>query len=256
MLEPEVIKKTILKVANTVVFKPEDHTYFVEDVKYSSVTNRLKKFHPIFDVDLNARRYAKKNNLEVSYVKESWEKIGKDSSELGKDVHNYGEELFYMSQKKNEDGTVNNDRDLLCFKVTENVSRKLQMFNFWLWLLKQKRYIPILSEAKVFSKKYKIVGTFDLLLYDTLTNTIIIVDYKTNKDLYKNFASQVLFPPFQYLLDNPFNIYQLQLSTYQIPLEELGFKLFNRWIVHITEEKFEILPTMDFTEQLKIQYEK
>jgi hypothetical protein len=246
MLEVEKIKDTILEVANKIVFTKEGHTYSVNNLFYTSVTNKIKKFHSEFDVENQAKKYALKHRLNVEDVKNLWAKIGKDSADLGTDVHDFGEQLFY--QYLDEKGLI--------FKETSNVGYKIKMYEFWLWLSKQDRYIPILSETKVFSEKYQLIGTFDLLLFDTITNTLVVVDYKTNKDLYKNFIGQVLFHPFHYLLDNPFNIYQLQLSTYQIPLEDLGFIVSDRWVVHISPEEYKILHTMDFTKQLRLCYEK
>ena len=34
------------------------------------------------------------------------------------------------------------------------------------------------------------------------------------------------------MLDCPLSIYVLQLSTYQIPLEDMGLKVVDRWVVH------------------------
>lgn len=246
MLEVEQIKNTILEVASKIFFIKESHTYSINNLFYTSVTNKIKKFHPEFNVKEQAKKYAFKHGLNIEDVTKLWAKIGKDSADLGTDVHEFGEQLFYQYL----------DGNGLIFKETSNVEYKIKMYEFWVWLTKQDRYIPILSETKVFSEVYKIIGTFDLLLFDTVTNTLVIVDYKTNKDLYKNFKGQVLFYPFHYLLDSPFNIYQLQLSTYQIPLEELGFIVSDRWIVHISPEKYQILHTMDFTKQLRLCYEE
>ena len=74
----------------------------------------------------------------------------------------------------------------------------------------------------MYHKEYLFGGTLDLLLYDTIQEGYIIGDYKTNKDLFKNYRGQTLKDEFSFLLQNSFNIYQLQLSLYQILLEQLS----------------------------------
>jgi CBS domain containing-hemolysin-like protein len=50
----------------------------------------------------------------------------------------------------------------------------------------------------------------------------------TNKDLYKNFNSQTLLPPFHELLDMPLSTYKLQLSLYENALYKIGLKVIGR----------------------------
>lgn len=58
-----------------------------------------------------------------------------------------------------------------------------------------------------------------------------IKTHNTNKDLFKNFKEKKLLPPFETLLDNDFNKYQIQLSLYQILFEQTGYKVSERIIV-------------------------
>ena len=77
-------------------------------------------------------------------------------------------------------------------------------------------------------------GTMDILLFDTKNQTYIIADYKTNRDLFKNFQGQTMLAPFEYKLDRPFSHYEIQLSYYQILIEQiLGITVSRRIVVYL-----------------------
>ena len=75
-----------------------------------------------------------------------------------------------------------------------------------------KELIPILAETKVYDEELGYAGTFDILFYydcptDETKSGFFICDWKTNKDLFKNFNNQKLLEPFSGLLDSPISLY-------------------------------------------------
>ena len=107
----------------------------------------------------------------------------------------------------------------------------------------------------MFSKKYKYAGTADLLLLEKATGNVLLADYKTNKDLFKSY--DLLHSPFEYLESSPYNKYQLQLSYYQIMLEEIDIKISDRLLVYLKiDGTYRVFNTVDFTEQLKSYLDK
>ena len=107
-------------------------------------------------------------------------------------------------------------------------------------------------EVRTFSKDFGYAGTCDLLFYNAKTKRFVIADYKTNKDLFKNFRGQVMLPPFHYMLDMPLNHYQLQLSFYHILLEEAGYEIESRQLIWLMSTgDFRIYEAKDFTKMLK-----
>ena len=108
----------------------------------------------------------------------------------------------------------------------------------------------------MYHKELMYAGTLDILCYNKNTGEYIILDYKTNKDLFKNFKEKKLLKPFDNLLDNPFNKYQLQLSFYQILIEQIDFiKISSRKIIWIKPNgNYQLYDTEDYTEQLKQYY--
>src|SRR5690606_15679463 len=96
--------------------------------------------------------------------------------------------------------------------------------------------VPVFLELRMYHKKYMFAGTTDVVLCNKRTGQFIIADYKTNKDLFYNFKNNKLQYPFHNLLDSPFNKYQLQLSYYQILLEQLNIKVSTRKIIWLKPE--------------------
>ena len=89
--------------------------------------------------------------------------------------------------------------------------------------------IPIIAEARMYHKEFLYAGTPDFLLYNTLTGKYIILDYKTNIDIFKNYNNQKMLAPFEHLLDSPvlpalqislpFSSYQIIAGTSSEPSE-------------------------------------
>jgi hypothetical protein len=104
--------------------------------------------------------------------------------------------------------------------------------------------VPILAETKVYDYDLGYAGTFDILFYydaeldnkSAEKSGLVIMDWKTNKDLYKNYCGQTLLPPFQDKLDMPLSLYMLQLSLYENCLNKIGFKVVSRKILWLKPE--------------------
>ncbi len=102
----------------------------------------------------------------------------------------------------------------------------------------------------MYSSKYFYAGTPDMILFDVVKNYLVIIDYKTNKDLFKNWG--YLLEPFDTMECHPYNKYQLQLSYYKIMLEEKGFEVGTTLIIHLKSDGNYIpYETIDLTQELK-----
>ena len=96
--------------------------------------------------------------------------------------------------------------------------------------------IQVKYTHKVYDEELGYAGTFDILFYfDSPTNPdksgFLILDFKTNEDLFKNFKDEKLLKPFTGLLDMPISIYKLQLSLYENCLDKIGLKTIGRRIL-------------------------
>ena len=115
--------------------------------------------------------------------------------------------------------------------------------------------VPLILELQMYHKQYMYAGTADVPLYNKKTKTVIIADYKTNKDLFKNFRGKKLLHPFTDLLDNPFNKYQIQLSYYQLLFEQVGLNVSSRKIIWLKKDgEYEVFDTVDYTEKLIMEF--
>lgn len=78
-----------------------------------------------------------------------------------------------------------------------------------------------------------------------------IVTHNTNKDLFKNFKGQTLLKPFDDILDCPYGKYILQLSYYQLLLEQTGYEVENRCLIWLKPDgTFTCHKTPDVTQKL------
>ena len=62
----------------------------------------------------------------------------------------------------------------------------------------------------------------------------------------------MLLPPFDDFVEQPKSVYSLQLSAYQLPLEDIGLKVIGRRIIWLKDDgNYEKFSTPDLTERLR-----
>jgi len=109
-------------------------------------------------------------------------------------------------------------------------------------------------ELRMYHEEFSYAGTADIILRNTETGNYVIADYKTNKDLFKNYKGKTMKMPFEQMLDCPMSKYEIQLSYYQMMLEAQGVTVEDRWIIHVDlEDTYKIYKTPDHTSTL-IEY--
>jgi ATP-dependent exoDNAse (exonuclease V) beta subunit len=196
-------------------FNEELHKYYVNGKELISVSGVIKKISNDFDKIKNdvargvacsrlkkAGRKLTKRSIEQAtrVVLKEW----KDSNERaifdGNIAHDFAEKFAYNRLLEPESD--------LCLGVIE-------FFTF-------NNYEVLGVENMVHSLKYPIAGTFDLLLKDK-DGKVVLADWKTNKDLFKNYKGKTLNGPLNSMLDSPINKYTFQLNLYRYMLLELGF---------------------------------
>ena len=215
-------------------FNPDTHTYNSRGRALSSVSSVVKRFSEPFDADKIAGFVARKRGITKEEVLAEWEAKKNFSCDQGTAVHLFGETYTEGFVKPNE---FRNGFEEAIVKFWDSIPDYIQ---------------PFLFELQMYSETLGIAGTADIILYNTLTGKFIIADYKTNEDLFKNFKGKKLLNPFNDLLDNPYNKYQLQLSMYQLLFEQIGFEVESRRIVWLKPDgTFEVFKTNDYTEVLK-----
>lgn len=248
---------------NGLVFVNEGHRYYYNGKQLESVSNITHLFIPKFDVESKSREMYEKyyNDQSSKYyhmaqdeILEQWNAIKDAACDHGTNVHEFGESCFYFV-------TYQDDKILPEFKDRINGDefystspKEDAVVKFWTDL--PKCFVPIASENQVCREDLGYSGTFDLLFYYDAEldgksddkSGFVIFDYKTNKDLYKNFKCERMFSPFNDLLNCSFNVYQLQLSLYQLALEPIGFKIIGRRIIWLKDDSsYEKISTDSYT---------
>ena len=231
-------------------FNQEEHTYKVNGKKLISVSGLIKNFTKPFETDLIATRTAKARGISKCEIIAQWDKKRIDACNYGTRVHDFAERYITHKYKLESDLQFHSVYQHL--KEGEKLTPKEQaVLDFW--EDKPGYYIPIILELKMYSEHWSYAGTADIILLDTRDGYLVIGDYKTNEDLFKQYKNQKLLNEFSYLDDCPYNKYQLQLSFYQILLEQVGFKVSRRFLVWVQEVAgsplYEIYDTKDYTEQ-------
>lgn len=230
----ERLKNNITSFFNDLHFVEDSHEYFIHGKKLkTSVSKLTKRFEEEVDWTAIREGLSFKTNKSPEEIKKEWDLKSQESCALGTRTHLFGEKYAI-------------DRTLLPKSPFEEA-----IVAFWKDL---PTHIVVLStELQMYHKKYLFAGTADIILYNTVTNEIYIADYKTNIDLFKNFKLKRLLSPFSRFLDTPFSFYILQLSLYQILIEQVpNIKISKRKIIWLKPNgTYELYDTEDCTEELQ-----
>lgn len=229
------------------IFNESAHTYHFEGIKYDSVTTFLKKFKVPFDRDYWAQKKADEAGVDISVIKQDWQDKADTANSLGTRVHKWIEDFWTgLEPEMPEDP-----------EVRERVEKFLAIYE-----ARFKDLVPLESELKVFSKKWRLAGTVDqpFLMFDKKTNKILFLigDWKTNKefkdDKHPKGKYKKLLHPFTDLYENSHNEYSIQISLYRLIIEEeTGLETHGGFLCHIgPQENPKLYPVKDLRDRLKV----
>lgn len=218
---------------NNLTFEEKKHKYFVDDQPLkTSVSSLISNFYEHFNAEQVAPYSAAKLGLTTEEVLLHWAKINQEAITRGHRVHAFGEIYPFNRSLK------------------PSCPQEEAIVKFWQDI--PEHILPLAAELRMYHFKHLFAGTADLILFDTKTQSYIIADYKTNKDLFKNYQGKTMTGPFSHLLDNPLNHYVIQLSYYQILLEQVGVNVSRRIIIWLgLDGTYQIFDTEDVTDILK-----
>ena len=193
----------IYDIGYIVQFDKSSHSYYIHGKQYISVTTLIKKYCPVFDPDGSiTKRCAERKGITPEEMRKEWDSIKDAACERGTNFHSEAE--HWIKTREFIDGEF-----------------KEQIKDFSKFRPKEKLY----SEAVLYSRKYGVAGTSDLIqLFKD--NSVVVMDWKTNKrfDSVSRFGNH-LSAPISELGDSHLELYSLQLWCYAIMLEEFGFKI-------------------------------
>ena len=243
----EEIRNKIKETFVGLEFIEEGHMYFLNGKQMTCVSDVTHMFQEHFDSTTKAVETSERNfnNPDSKYyqmtpdmILAEWKKISNEACTHGTFTHECGESLFYFMTGQNEK-VLPEFQDRLTddggFRILHPKEESAAKFYEEI----PECIVPILAETKVYDEELGYSGTFDILFYydaeldgkPAEKSGLLVLDFKTNKDLYKNFKGKTLLEPFNELLDMPLSIYKLQLSLYQSCLNKIGLKVIGRRII-------------------------
>lgn len=203
-----------------ICFTEHDHVYKVDNEEYISGTTLIKKYFKPFDAEKIAHYLSKKKGCTKESLLKEWKAAG----EYGTKVHLYAENLI-LGEKTPK---PSNRKERNVFKQTKKF---LEDF--------EETHGEILAtETIVFSPKYKVAGTVDLIFMNK-RGRISLGDWKTNKEIKMDNHWQNGKKFLSHLDDCNYNQYSLQMSLYRRIMYEEGYyknkKFGGNYIFHLTE---------------------
>lgn len=209
---------------NELKFHEDNHTYTISGgIVLTSVTTKLKKYFP-FDLEAIAKKVADIRKVPKEQIISEWQETAK----FGTNIHNLAEKY--------------SKGELLTDDEKSKIRHAIQFFS-------ENSHLEILgTEVAIFSSKYKIAGTVDLIVRNKENNQIYLLDYKTcNKDINKNEVFQMAIGPLKDFPNNKYYNYSMQVSIYsQILKEEYGIDIYDSLLIHLKPNMtYEIIPTED-----------
>ncbi len=224
-------------------FDEPTHEYTVNGKRLIAASNVVHGFVDEFDTQGIAQAVANRDGKTKEEVIQGWDNINKKAIDLGNETHLFAEKYAYARFVEGSD-------------LSEHIAdtpQKIAVIKYWNDM--PNHIVPAGFELQMYSKNYEFAGTCDILLYNSITQKYILADYKTNKDIFKNYKGKMMLPPFHYMLDMYYNHYQIQLSLYHMLLEEAGFEVESRQIVWLqSDSSYVVYGTKDFRKMLKTYF--
>ena len=203
-------------------FREWGHIYTIIDqtgqkrTDFPSVSKLLKKFYPEFDKEGNALRIAEGNQEEAERLMREWEQAGIAASGLGSRTHFILEKeclSIFGHDKQVRQPKFNCDEN-----QTKRSDTMVEAGRKYIQLMISRGAVLLDTEVVLGSSRLGFVGQADKfwVMQNGDNIGIVCTDWKTNKP--EKFEIQIyhkpMFAPFDDLLNNDLNHYNLQLSLY------------------------------------------
>lgn len=255
--EIEEIREHILSSFKELDFIEDGHKYFLNKddgtkIEMNSVSSVCHRFEPLVDWDTIRDRKAKKLGISSEELKRQWREKNITSTSNGTLTHLFAESYmyFFMGQvdkipsiikdMQYEDGFLipYGEKQMAVAKYYEDLNK---VDNMWAVMPETKVYIE--SGNNPFGMNLNVSGTFDALFafMDSKGKLKLSVrDWKTNASLLNSYnmsMGNTLLYPFDSgeFINQPKSMYTIQLSLYQLGLQQLGYEIGDRKLLWLTD---------------------
>lgn len=254
-----------LKVFDIFHFEEEPHIYWWIDENgerqqaTTSMTALIHEHSQPFDAEKIAPFTAKKMGLSVQEVLDMWEYENHFAKIKGTHIHAFNEYLWKNQNYMYPIDKVKAEFDGLdpLEKIWNNLTKiALEFYNTY-----NDRIIPVGLELVIGDEDLKICGSIDFLCFSKKLNSLIIIDYKSNKQIkFESYRGQKMTGCLSHLDDCNYIHYSLQLNGYQYILEKkTGLKLNNQhFLIWMNEnnDTYHIFKTQDLYAEAKEMLEE
>ena len=244
---------------NRITFVEKNHSYLIDGqpTNSPSVTQLLKRFKRKFEKEKMAARTAKKTNRTVEQVLAEWDLNSLYSTTLGSMLHKYIEN-FYCNKRVEFEGTFSGLGFDEKKRIGETLPKLVEQFqNFY---NDNQQLLCIKNEVVLGDiKDTKVCGMSDLLCYNTDTNQLEILDFKTNKKMEKTSPYGSLFYPFDDMTEGEINEYTIQLNVYKYFIETAtNLKIDKLKIIwfNIKNDNYKLFELADLQPKIKLMFER
>ena len=221
-------------------FFAEDHHYEYKGKRVGiSVTTFYAQYENEFNEQEMAEKSATKYNKSINEILNDWHYKRDFSCDKGTTIHEYIQSLF----SGNEYRKLTFDESKEYLDAVDKCQRQADNFyNDY-----KDRLEHLADEYTIGSDEYNIASNIDHLFINKLTGGLILVDYKTNKEMSgynKKPYKKAMKVPLNHLNDDAYNHYKIQLSIYKYLVEKYtNLKFEEMFIVYFSEniENYEII---------------
>ena len=223
--------KELNKAFGNFKFFADDHHYECKGKRVGiSVTRFYALYEPEVDFRTKAEKKAPKVGKTVDELLNEWKYKADLSCDKGTSTHEYVQSLFSGAEYKE----LYFDGSQKYFEALRKC--KVQAYNFYRDY--KDLYEHLADEYTIGSEEYDIASNIDHLFINKNTGGLVLVDYKTNSDIYKKERyNNYMKVPLSHLKDTDLNHYALQLSIYRYIVEKYtDLKFEDMFIVWFTEE--------------------
>ena len=244
MTKEEYLKE-LNKAFGDFKFYEEDHHYEYKGERVGiSVTRLIEDYCNEFDAETIAERVAVRDNKTVQEVLDEWEYKNKFACEKGSTCHEFAQSLW----SGNEYTFKEFDNSEGYFIATELITTQACNFHNDY----EDRLEHLADEYVIGSEEYNLASAIDHLFINKLTGGLVLVDYKTNSDIYKDqkyYKNSHKKPPkmkvpLHNIDDFTIKHYHIQLSIYKYLVEKYtNLKIEEMFIVYFSEniKNYEII---------------
>lgn len=252
----EEIKQRLKETFKDFKFYEDGHYYECKGKRVGvSVTTFIHEYCNEFDELGMAEKTAIKNNKSVQEILDEWHYKRDFSCEKGTDGHNYSQHLWSGNKYEILKFDMSDEYYQSVFKIHRQAESFYRDY--------KERLEHLFDELPIGSEEFNIASCCDHLFYNKLTGGLVLVDYKTNTDIYKDkkyYENARKKPPkmkipLQHLEDLTIIHYYIQLSIYKFLIEKYtGLKVDEMFIAYFSEniDNYEIIEPLNMENEVEM----